>query len=59
MISKIIGKKIKSRREALQLSPKQVASELGISPRAYLDMENGTVDFKSSKLVVFKTNIGN
>jgi transcriptional regulator with XRE-family HTH domain len=54
MISKTIAQKIKERREELNLAPKQVASELGISARAYLDMEEGTVDFKSTKLVVLK-----
>jgi transcriptional regulator with XRE-family HTH domain len=54
MISKVIGKKLFDKREELKLSPKEIASELGISARAYLDIESGTVDIKASKLVVLK-----
>lgn len=54
MISKEIGQKIKEKRESLKLSPKEVASVLGKSPRAYLDMEAGLVDIKSSDLVVIR-----
>ncbi len=54
MISKLIGEKIKQRREELNLTPKAVAAELGKSPRAYLDMEAGLVDIKVSDIATLK-----
>lgn len=54
MISKLIGEKLKLRREELNLTPKAVAAELGKSARAYLDIESGVVDIKASDLVILK-----
>lgn len=54
MVSKQIGQILKEKRMQLNVSPKEIASELGISARAYLDIESGTVDIKASKLIVLK-----
>ncbi len=51
MISKVIGKKIKQRREELNITPKALAAELGKSARAYLDMDAGVVDIKASDML--------
>lgn len=54
MTNNQIGTKIKERRESLGFSPKQVASELGITSRAYLNLEEGQVDIRASTFLVIK-----